>query len=360
MRPVLRRKVFLAVVAIGWALSALAADTVYVSGFAVARGSTPTGGVPFYDDSLASQIQVGVDWRPSPMYGAHVHLLGRDDPQQSDRGAAGIVEAFAELNLPAGPDRVRVLAGAFFLPTSRENVDALWESPYTITSSALNSWFGEEFRPIGVDVAWTTRDSFTIGGTVYRGNDTFGALPAVRGWTIGDHWALLGEHLRVDDRVFTSVSAETDGRLGWSGRVRWHDDRGSVQYTRIDNRSDGKLYGRLYNWTTIFNVIGADYTIADWTFAAEMGWGPTSLVVRDNIYTDPLQTAYALASRRIGSTIVTLRQEWFRKEHDVPNDRATTAALLWNPPGRWRPGVEITTSGGDTRVLVEARYHFGQ
>lgn len=342
------------------AVAVTAGETVQVSGFAVARASSGTGGVPFYDDPLAAQIQLGLDWRPSPRFGAHVHLLGRDDPQTSHRGSAGIVEAFAEVNLPVRNDRLRILAGAFFLPTSRENVDALWESPYSITSSALNTWFGEEFRPIGIDAAYTLRDSITIGATVYRGNDTFGALPAVRGWTIGDHWALLGEHLRVDERVFTSVSAETDGRLGWSARARWHNERGSIQYTRIDNRSDGRLYGHLYNWTTIFDLIGVDYTAGDWTFAAETGWGPTSLVVKHRVITDPLQATYLLVSRRIGSTLLTARQEWFRNEEKVAPMRATTAALLWLPAGRWRPGVEVTTSEGRTRVLAELRYHFGQ
>ena len=37
---------------------------------------------------------------------------------------------------------------------SRENVDALWENAYAVSSSALNSWFGEELRPIGFDVSW--------------------------------------------------------------------------------------------------------------------------------------------------------------------------------------------------------------
>ena len=40
-----------------------------------------------------------------------------------------------------------------FLPTSRENVDPLWQSPYTLTLSSLNTWIGEEVRLAGLDVA---------------------------------------------------------------------------------------------------------------------------------------------------------------------------------------------------------------
>ena len=63
-------------------------------------------------------------------------------------------EAYVEAHLPARGSRLKLRAGAFFLATSRENVDALWENAYAISSSALNSWFGEELRPIGLDASW--------------------------------------------------------------------------------------------------------------------------------------------------------------------------------------------------------------
>src|SRR6185436_6563913 len=105
----------------------------------------------------------------------------RNEEDGSKRGRVGIVQAFLEQSLGSGGNRVHLMEGAFFLPTSRENIDSLWETPYTITSSALNSWLGEELRPIGVDASYTHRftslGSLTGGGTVFRGNDTFGALP---------------------------------------------------------------------------------------------------------------------------------------------------------------------------------------
>src|SRR5204863_8816924 len=115
----------------------------------------------------------------------HVHLLARDDAEGSKHGRVGIVEAYVEAKLHPGRDRVRILAGAFFLPTSRENIDALWATPYTITPSALNSWLGEELRPIGVDVSYRHRTAkagtFSGGATLFGGNDTFGELLIGRG-----------------------------------------------------------------------------------------------------------------------------------------------------------------------------------
>jgi len=154
-----------------------AADTLQWSGFADFRGTATPDGLPLRSDSVSAQAQLGIDWRPSVFFDAHIHLLARTEDDDSKRGHAGIVEAF----LQQKADRFRFKEGAFFLPTSRENVDALWATPYTITPSALNSWLGEELRPIGVDVAYTIRNSLTAGATIFRGNDTFGALPAARG-----------------------------------------------------------------------------------------------------------------------------------------------------------------------------------
>src|ERR1051326_8312834 len=156
-----------------------AADSFQWSGFADFRGTTAPDGLPLRSDSVSAQAQLGIDWRPSVFFGAHVHLLARTEDDDAKRGHAGVVEAF--LQQKAG--RFRFKEGAFFLPTSRENIDELWESPYSITSSALNSWMGEELRPIGVDASYTAH-GFLAGATVFRGNDTFGALPASRGWDL--------------------------------------------------------------------------------------------------------------------------------------------------------------------------------
>jgi len=188
----------LLVVYLAIATAASASDALQWSGFALLRASNATTAVPLDDDTFAAQLQIGVDWRPSMTLGAHVHLIARNDADHGKRARVGVTEAYLEQNLHRGDGRLHIMEGAFFLPTTRENVDALWESPYTITPSALNSWLGEEFRPIGVDAAYTLRHSLTGGITVFTGNDTFGALAAGRGWMMRDHWALLGEHLPVD------------------------------------------------------------------------------------------------------------------------------------------------------------------
>jgi hypothetical protein len=339
-----------------------ATDALDWSGFALLRAADGASGVPFEDDQVSAQVQLGIDWRPSPRLGGHVHVLARNDQDGSRRGRVGIVEAWLDQTVVRGPHRVRLMEGAFFLPTSRENVDALWETPFTITSSALNSWFGEEFRPVGIDAAYTRRNvlrgSVTAGVTLYGGNDTFGALPVDRGWMLTDRWTLLGEHLRVDPDYFTSVSAETDHNLGWAVRGRWNNDRATLQLTHIDNRSDALEHGELLNWDTQFDIAGADLTLGDWTLAAESGWGPTTVIVDGVAYTTDIRASYLLVSRRLANGRLSVRGDAF--QNGAFHDHALTAAYFWSPRGKLRAGIEAITSGGDTRVAIELRYHFAR
>lgn len=355
--PVVRRaSATLVFLIITFASRATADDVLQWSGFALLRASTGVESGPLEEEVLSAQAHVGLDWTPSPFFGAHVHLLARDDADGARRGNVGIAEAYVEGNLRPGGDRLRLRAGAMFLPTSRENVDALWETAYTINPSALNSWLGEELRPIGIDAAYTHR-GFTAGATLFRGNDTFGALPPVRGWSLRDHWATLGEWIPVDPEYVTSVSAESDGRLGWSARGAWNGQNLFVQLTHIDNRADGLEYHRLFNWGTRFEIVSAEYTKDNWTVAAEYGWGPTFLVVEGDRFYSDLRAGYVLASHfwpDAGSA--TVRLDAFGV--DDSNDLALTVAYLLNMPGRLRPGIEWTTTGSEHRWIVEMRYSF--
>jgi hypothetical protein len=330
-----------------------AADTLQWSGFALLRGASAPDDLPLRSDSVSAQAQLGVDWRPSVFFHAHLHLLARSEGDDSKRGHAGVVEAFLEQKFHG----FRFAEGTFFLPTSRENVDELWETPYSITPSALNSWMGEELRPIGVDASYKL-DGFLGGATVFRGNDTFGAIPASRGWAIRDHWTTLGEHLPVGEGYFTSTSAENDSRVGWSARGRWNNDHATIQLTHIDNRSDAMEHGDLLDWQTRFDIAGGDYTINDWTLAAESGWGKTSVIFFGTAFPTDIRASYALVSRRFATARATLRVE--SVESGVIHQHAVTAAFFWTPLPKLRAGFEATKAGAEHRVMAELRYRFSR
>jgi hypothetical protein len=329
-------------------------DNLQISGFGALRGTTRADN-PLEADSASAQIQAGIDWSPSPIFLFHLHLLARTDDGNSERGHAGTPEAYAEAHLPAGGSRFKLRAGAFFLPTSRENVDALWENAYAISSSALNSWFGEEFRPIGLDVAWM-RGGATVGATLYRGNDTLGALPLAPGWSLHDRWTVLGQKVQSEEDLYASVSAESDHRLGWSARAGWSSPRFSVVFTHIDNRSRGEEVGDLDNWKTRFDIVGFDYKWRDWTVAGEAGWGPTEVFFPDGSSRSDLRAGYLLVSRRLRSGRATARFETF-SDDEFPR-QALTHAAYWTPVAKLTVGVELSVGGGEQRALGDLRYRF--
>jgi hypothetical protein len=347
---------------VGLATGAFAAgsDTLQWSGFALIRPQTAASGAPLDDNALSAQLQLGLDWRPSVAFGSHLHLLARNDEDGSHRGRIGIVEAYLEQNAHIGRGRLHLMEGAFFLPTSRENVDSLWESPYTISSSALNSWMGEELRPIGLDAFYRqplgAAGAVTGGVTAFAGNDTFGALPIDRGWDLSDRWTLLGEHVPVNARFFTSVSAENDHHLGWAARAKWNNDSATLQVTHLDNRSDALRYGELYDWETPFTIVGGDYTWRDWTALAETGWGTTTIATSRGRFTSDIRASYLLLSRRIGKFRASVRGDEYLRGQE--HGHALTAALFWEGVPRLRGGIEGIVADGEKRLALELRYRF--
>src|SRR2546430_8811925 len=91
--------------------------------------------------------QLGFDWTPARWLLIHADGVARHEPSGTVGKHAGVIQAYADLFT----EHLRFRAGSFWLPTSRENIDPLWTSRYTITFSALNSWMGQEVRPIGAD-----------------------------------------------------------------------------------------------------------------------------------------------------------------------------------------------------------------
>jgi hypothetical protein len=111
-----------------------------------------------------------------------------------DKNPVDLTEAYLEYRpYPRSGYRTRVRAGAFYPPISLENRAAGWESPYTISSSALNTWLAEELRTIGLEgeLQWLgTRmgHSFDLGLTLglYGWNDPLGVVVAGHGFALHD------------------------------------------------------------------------------------------------------------------------------------------------------------------------------
>lgn len=327
-----------------FASTARAQSTLTFNGFLTAREAYVTGqpswitggfgrlgvGADGVDDSAyrATAVgQFGADWRPTSWLTAHAQILGRAEPSGSRGKRAGVVEAFVDLH----GDSWRVRAGQFFLGTSRENTDPLWTSHYAQTFSALNTWIGEEVRPVGVDVQWSPSFYGSIGATAFRNNDTMGALLAWRGWAVGNRLSVYDEVLPLpplttlrtrfsDQRSDGTVPFERDldGRTGFAvrGRVQL-PERASLQIAHIDNEGDRREYRGEYAWRTRFDVISAEAgTSSPLTVLAEYGWGKTGMGVSPVLVDADFNAGYLLASYKQGPNRYSFRFDRF-----ATNDR---------------------------------------
>ncbi len=378
--------------ALGLALGSTAAAraqappfTVWVSlvGRGVSTNAAPswvdgeTGRLTFGDGdrwqgAVLGEAQLGADWEPDERFAAHLHARARAQNGGSGGDAAGIVEAWAQVTAKPrdGADTFRLRAGQLFLPTSRENVSPLWSSPFTYTLSAINSWIGEEVRPIGVLADYElfgVANNARAGACVFGGNDASGALLAWRGWAMGDRLSSTGETLPLpalpslapgglfegqDREGTTPFGSDLDGRPGWAGFLRYQrSDRGLVQVTHVDNRGDRALHDGEYAWDTRFDQLGLQLQPhTDWRIIGEHLRGRTAMGLPAPAADVSFRASYLLVAwNRRGKLTATARYDDFSTrdrdhqplgERSDEDGRAWTAALLWQASPTLELGVE--------------------
>ncbi|HEY6844195.1 MAG TPA: hypothetical protein VI391_08510, partial [Thermoanaerobaculia bacterium] len=278
----------------------------------------------------------------------------------------GMVQAFVDLHT----EHLRLRAGEFWLPTSRENVDPLWTSRYTITFSALNSWIGQEVRPLGADLQWSPNFYITLGGTAFRGNDTMGTELADRGWTLGNRLSVYDEIIASPPDETRAIGAEIDHRIGDSERLRVQlPERAMIQFTHIDNREQ-LLFKKPPDepWRTKFNIVSAEAgTTSPTTVAAEWAKGTTQIGFPGGSFTLDFDTAYILVSHKMGKDRFTARIEEFKT--NAERGHAWTVAWLTEANPHFRSGVEYVHATGNHKgapdprtagstVTLEVRYRF--
>jgi hypothetical protein len=93
-----------------------------------------------------------------------------------DKTPVDVTEAFVTYRpYPRSAWRGKVRAGVFYAPISLENRGAGWGTPYTISSSAVNTWLAEEIRTAGVEAEldWLgskqgSGSDFALIGAIYQ------------------------------------------------------------------------------------------------------------------------------------------------------------------------------------------------
>ena len=221
------------------------------------------------DDGLRlGRARLGL--RGSP--GGNWHLtLDASIWSAQDNNLIDVTEAYAEWRpVPDSAWRSKVKIGAFYAPVSLEHRSRGWTNPYTISSSALNTWVGEELRTIGASysmeyVGTAEGGAFDAGAEVaaFGWNDPAGVIVAFRGFALHDRqtplWGRIGT-APLNGPAQRVLFKEIDNHVGFhvGGHVRLASGL-ELRALRYDNQADPAAFDpgiRDYAWDTRFNSIG--------------------------------------------------------------------------------------------------------
>lgn len=326
-------------------------------------GDQPEGG------ALAGEANLGYRYQLSPTLRLRAFAQAQLNVPSNSTQNLGLVEFEARYRKQLDfNNQLTVKAGQFFLPTSFENVERFWESPYTINYSSLNSWIGEEFRPIGLDAQYRYEtnhgDTYSLGLTAFGGNDSMGALIAYRGWSHGRLRTAYGDVLSLprtlalsDGGMFGAqrddgtkpFGRDLDGRPGYALRFKYVSDRLALSALWVDNMGDAELHHGEYAWRTRFLLIGGSWFISpqlEWIVEATNG--DTEMGAAPGVAVD-FYSAYSMFSYRFDRYRLSYRFDAFgANDVDVMDDdnndfgRSHTLALMFSPTEeRYRLGTEI-------------------
>ena len=243
------------------------------------------GAVRFDRDDAALQLgraRFALTQSFAEIWSAHLDASVWDD---KDAHRLGVTEAYLQLRpYPRNGYRLRVKAGAFYPPVSLENRASGWESPYTLSYSAINSWFATEVRTLGAEaqLEWLgTRQGhafdLALTAAVFGWNDQAGVVLAGDGFLLHDRQTPLAGRVGqpgVPPLYAAKPFLELDGRPGaYAGIEARYLDRLVLRVLRYDNRADASEIDSVAGviaWNTTFTSAGARLeTQGGWTFIAQ-------------------------------------------------------------------------------------------
>ena len=253
-------------------LSATSGEKSWVDGGFGKLATSGRGG----DFRVSPQLgSINLVWQPRFTWSLSATVVG--SLQGGDRTEAGLEQAFVSFK-PMRGERLRVSAraGLMWPSISLEHEGPDWHVRDTITPSAINSWIGEEVRPLAAEVTASTtagEHQFSATAGIFAANDTAGALLTFRGWALHDRTTLafhrqplppLPEAIEYLQPRFThpllDVGPGFAHRPGYYAKLVWRPPVPvRIELFRYDNRADPEAVNAdmEWGWHTQFNHLGA-------------------------------------------------------------------------------------------------------
>jgi hypothetical protein len=303
-----------------------------------------------------------------------VHVAGStwDD---DDKNPFDLTEAWLEYRpVPRAGFKPRLRLGAFYPPMSLESRAAGWETPYTITPSAIGSWIGEEIRTVGLEgqLDWLgTRLGHSLDlqltAALFGWNDPAGTMLATHGFALHDRQTTLFGRVgapRSDPTIAKKeVFREMDDRPGfYVGAQASYLDRVVFNFLRYDNRADPSTFDAAiddFAWLTKFDAAALRLEGGD-------GWTAILQALEGDTWIAPgpwrrwrFDSQSALLARRFGMHMLAARYDAFAVEYqDNPRARgsedghAWTVAYTLDRGGPWRFALEWLRVTSDVRARI--------
>src|SRR5437763_10531005 len=135
---------------------------------------------------------INLIWQPQFTWSLSATVVGT--LQGGDRTEAGLSQAYLSFKPMRGSNLAfSARAGLMWPPVSLEHEGADWHVKDSITPSAINSWIGEEVRPVAAEATAevaVAEHKLRLTAALMGANDTAGTLLTFRGWALHDRTTL--------------------------------------------------------------------------------------------------------------------------------------------------------------------------
>jgi len=272
------------------------------------------------------------------------------------------------------PFRFNARLGSFYAPISLENTGAAWTSPYTLTSSAINSWVGEELKTFGGEATlgyyFENGDHVDIFGAGFGNNDTTGTLLAFRGWQMHAYEATILDGFKLPNQaqiqnifpkqaMTTQPFVEVDGRAGYyAGFNLERPDVVKFRALYYDNMANPAVVEKgQYGWYTRFGSAGLKISLPfEFVFVEQSMLGNTQMggLVGNHAAVDVNFWAHSflLSKKIIEGHRLSVRYELFgvHKNDELVKNPNESSGSAWTANYNWvflkhhQLNFEVTTA----------------
>jgi len=288
------------------------------------------------EGDLRLQPQLGnvsLIWKPQLSWSVGAIVVA--SVQGGQRTDAGLSQAYLTYRPMRSSSGVAfsARAGLMWPPVSLEHEGVDWHVKDSITPSAINSWIGEEVRPVAAEGTISTKlgdHKLRATVAVFAANDTAGTLLTFRGWALHDRTTLafrsqplppLGPmtgHQAPFTHPLIDLHSGFAHRPGYYAKLAWAPPAPvRLELFHYDNRANPQTVTLApeWGWRTRFDDAGL---VADLGSGAELkaqalqGRTRMGFVMDGRRFVDDrFRSAYAMFTKPFGKVGLAVRAEAF-------------------------------------------------